>query len=286
MLTSPGQPLRGYDSVARRYCTVALTSSSHAAEHKALALRALVVYILLRLVALLATMGKRPRVPAALHTEISEYSALLRALRNQETLDLTSQLIRAHSSSALAPEDDLLEDEDFLVDEGKSEHTEPMSQVTFTGGFFADEAPQSSKRKQPSGKCKPKMTDPMKPRDTWTRWPLLAGDLHVPQWTLEDEVKTLAVARMKRILVGPDAPAGAAALLNDLDDDFVNTLLPSASLDALTDDAASHLARILALVAAHRPPAAESMQNRFAPFGWEMIMAAVSSSGLVDAKFV
>ena len=37
-------------------------------------------------------MGKRPKVPAALHSELSEYSSLLRALRTSDTLDLATQL--------------------------------------------------------------------------------------------------------------------------------------------------------------------------------------------------
>ncbi|KAH9934140.1 uncharacterized protein B0H18DRAFT_979658 [Fomitopsis serialis] len=228
-------------------------------------------------------MSKRPRVPAALHAEISEYSALLRALRNRDTLDLSSQLIRAHSS-APATDDDLFEDDDISLDdeEPKSSLTEYTSQVSVVAESSVVEQPQSQlKRKRPSSKRQSK-----KPRDTWTRWPLMAGDVHVPEWTLEDEVKALTVQHLKRSLTGPDTTPHDAELLKDLDDDFASTLLPQASLDALVDEAATHLARILAFVAAHKPPAAESMQNRFAPFGWEMVMAVMSSSGLVDAKFV
>ncbi|KZT65186.1 hypothetical protein DAEQUDRAFT_747138 [Daedalea quercina L-15889] len=226
-------------------------------------------------------MGKRPRVPAALHAEIFEYSALLRALRNQDTLDLTSQLIRAHSASAAVTEDDLLENEDLSFDEGESECPlkELTSQITLGADSSANDEGQSSlKRKR---KSRP---GSKKSRDTWTRWPLMAGEVHVPEWALEDEVKALAVQHIKRSLAGPDASADNAELLKDLDDDFANTLLPPASLGALADDAAIHLAHILALVAAHKPPAAESMQSRFAPFGWEMIMAVMSSSGLADAN--
>jgi hypothetical protein len=31
-----------------------------------------------------------------------------------------------------------------------------------------------------------------KGRSTWTRWPLLKGDVYIPEWTLQDEIQTLA----------------------------------------------------------------------------------------------
>ena len=232
-------------------------------------------------------MSKRKRVPAALHAEISEYSALLRALRTQDTLDLTSQLIRARTASRANTDDDLLDDDDLDLDGGESE--KPLTDVVSQGPVAApssnEDVSPMLKRKRLPGKRKPGMTS-KKTRDHWTRWPLMDGDVHVPEWTLEDEVKVIAVHHIKGTLTRPDATAQAAELLEDLDDDFTNTLLPQAGLDALSDEAASYLSRILALVAAFKAPAAESMQNRFAPFGWEAVMAAVSSSGIADVKFV
>ena len=234
-------------------------------------------------------MSKRKRVPAALHAEISEYSALLRALRTQDTLDLTSQLIRARTASQANTDDDLLDDDnDSDLDGGESDKLQtelPPRSVTAVSSSAGDDAPTTLKRKRPPGKRKLKITS-TKARDHWTRWPLMAGDLHVPEWTLEDEIKVLAVHHVRRTLTQPDATPEDGKLLEDLDDDFANTLLPQTSLDALSDEAASYLSRILALVATLKAPAAESMQNRFAPFGWEAVMAAVSSSGIADAKFV
>lgn len=230
-------------------------------------------------------MSKRKRVPAALHAEISEYSALLRALRTQDTLDLTSQLIRAHTASQAAPDDDILDDEDLDLDEGGPEKRSAKAAIQGAVDTGSSNKAPPSKRKRPPAKRKPKLAS-KKARDHWTRWPLMAGDVHVPEWTLEDEVKVLAVHHIRRTLTTTDATREEAKLLEDLDDDFANTLLPQSSLDVLSDEAASYLSRVLALVTTLRAPAAESMQNRFAPFGWEAVMAAVSSSGISGAKFV
>ncbi|THU77261.1 hypothetical protein K435DRAFT_702800, partial [Dendrothele bispora CBS 962.96] len=43
--------------------------------------------------------AKRKRVPAALHSELTEYSSLIRALRTSNTLDVTSQLTPSASLS-------------------------------------------------------------------------------------------------------------------------------------------------------------------------------------------
>ena len=32
-----------------------------------------------------------------------------------------------------------------------------------------------------------------KGRSTWTRWPLLKGDVYIPEWTLQDEIQSLAI---------------------------------------------------------------------------------------------
>ncbi|KAF9790366.1 hypothetical protein BJ322DRAFT_1017093 [Thelephora terrestris] len=50
--------------------------------------------------------GKRKAVPTALRSELEEYSFLIRALRTSDTLDLSSQLIRAAGSSPASEDDD------------------------------------------------------------------------------------------------------------------------------------------------------------------------------------
>ena len=204
--------------------------------------------------------SKRPQVPAAFHAELTEYSSLLRALRTRATADLTSHLTQGSGSLAsAAPSDDAHVGDDGDDDEAYATEGPPPTESVRD---FSSAAGSS----RPSSPVHPWTPSKGKQRDTWTRWPLLAGDVHVPEWTLEDEVKALAVQHVKRSLSGLDASPDHAELLKDLDDDFANTILPQASLDALAHEVATYLSRILALIAAHKPPAAESMQNRFAPF--------------------
>lgn len=102
--------------------------------------------------------GKRKAVPTALRSELEEYSFLLRALRTNDTLDLSSQLIRAAVDSPQTPEDD---------DAHDSPSTPPV---------------EASVPNQVS----------RKPKDVWTRWPLPIQDVPIPEWTLQDEVERLA----------------------------------------------------------------------------------------------
>ena len=84
-------------------------------------------------------------------------------------------------------------------------------------------------------------------RDTWTRWPLLAGDVHVPEWSLEDEVKMLAIQCLRSQGISPIDVESA-----DLEDSE-GDLLTSHVLSALTESAGRYLSTLLALLAAYRP---------------------------------
>lgn len=101
--------------------------------------------------------GKRKAVPTALRSELEEYSFLLRALRTSDTLDLSSQLIRAARSSQ--------------TPEGDDAHSLPLAQTAEASGS------NSISRKS---------------KDSWTRWPLLIQDVPIPEWILQDEVERLA----------------------------------------------------------------------------------------------
>ncbi|KAJ7130257.1 hypothetical protein C8R44DRAFT_63224 [Mycena epipterygia] len=103
-------------------------------------------------------MGKRKRVPAALHSELSEYSSLLRALHTNDTLDVAKDITNPPKRQKPGPRA-----------EGSS--NEPPAD------------PQSD-AEQPKRKHTRK-------RDTWTRWPLLVTDIKVPEWGLEDEIEAL-----------------------------------------------------------------------------------------------
>ncbi|KAI1786908.1 hypothetical protein LXA43DRAFT_747453 [Ganoderma leucocontextum] len=263
-------------------------------------------------------MAKRPRVPAALHAELTEYSSLLRALRTSDTLDLASHLTRPPppfiSQASLAGDvsltdddddggyiddgdggddyddgDDVGEDREEALDESPptdSPSQDAFSQVAFSSQSRGDDSPLE----QPVNKRKAKQ------RDTWTRWPLLAGDVHVPEWGLADEVKNIAErvlalsALNQRVVVpehnveetppGAETSSGHPHPFTEQDDHTV----PDVVLHALTADSAAFLSHILALATAHVPAAEKSMQNRITPISWETVVGVACAHGVVSPR--
>jgi len=182
--------------------------------------------------------GKRKAVPAALRSELEEYSFLLRALRTNDTLDLSSQLIRTAGSSRNSEDGDA----------------------------------RSSPSASPVEVSEPN-SNPRRPKDPWTRWPLLVQDVPIPEWTLQDEVERLA----NRFLQPQDDPDREAE--GDADEP-----IESVAAKHLTLETTEYLSHLFAAIAAHVPMVEESMQNRLRPFSWENILAIVGASGLVDPR--
>lgn len=178
--------------------------------------------------------GKRKAVPAALRSELEEYSYLLRALRTNDTLDLSSQLIHAAGSS-------------------------PASE---------DDGPHGPSLAEPSGSN----THSRKPKENWTRWPLLIQDVPIPEWTLQDEVERLA----NRFLQPPSNP-------NEETEDAEEPI-DSAAIKHLTLETTEYLSQVFAAIAAHVPMVEGSMQNRFKPFNWENILAIIGATGITDPR--
>lgn len=265
-------------------------------------------------------MGKRPKVPAALHSELSEYSSLLRALRTSNTLDLAAQLtphVSAPPSASASVYEDDFEDDSILDDEGESERplTETVTDpLDGTESSMQDEDAGMRKLKR---KAKRKVAKAKAPKDTWTRWPLLAGDVHVPEWSLQDEIKLLATQAMKAEVTDelanqPDEsviPAGQASpddalpgasstaisgfvpvdATSDEDDageEDPDLLLPPPVLNALTASSGRFLCQVLALLAAYIPSREKSMQNRLHPTNWESVLDVVAVNGLVNDRRV
>ena len=193
-------------------------------------------------------MAKRKlrTVPAALHSELSEYSSLLRALRTNDTLDLASQLLRTQPATSTSNEDPSVDLEQAVPS--------PNNLESYSG------SQSLAKRKN---------------LDNWTRWPLLTDDIHVPEFGFQDEVKALAMQALKTQQDSSD--------MEDLDEE---TVLPHHLSDTITLAVSSHLSRTLAALAAHTPPAEKSMQNRLKPFGWKSVLEIVAVSGLADPKSV
>ncbi|KAF7440029.1 hypothetical protein PC9H_000370 [Pleurotus ostreatus] len=211
------------------------------------------------------TMGKRKQIPTELHSELSEYSSLLRALRTSHTLDLSSQLTQRQSSpqSGSTSQEDLdeliaLDDADRSQDDLRAEadaHT--LNAMTADSSYHAARSSAS----QSQGKKK---------SDTWMRWPLLEGDVLVPEWGFEDEIKLLGL-HVLRSHYGQDATSDE----DDWDEEFES----SAWSSSLAQVSSLHLSRILGLLATHTPIGNKSMQNRINPVGWEMVINALGAYG-------
>ncbi|KAJ7028715.1 hypothetical protein C8F04DRAFT_51891 [Mycena alexandri] len=101
-------------------------------------------------------MGKRKRpseVPRALHSELSEYASLLRALSSKDTTDVVQTISQKRRK--------------------RLEESIPLTQVA---GESAQEQPKNPEKKQ---------------RDIWTRWPMLVTDIQLPEFALHQELETL-----------------------------------------------------------------------------------------------
>ncbi|KAG5645166.1 hypothetical protein DXG03_006790 [Asterophora parasitica] len=260
-------------------------------------------------------MSKRQLVPVALHSELTEYSSLLRALRASNTLDVTAHI----ANSDLDKELDSNDDDDDLDDEevedavnlnarghGEQDYdTDTIASMDFplstnydshnlspsqTPGPSSTGLSRSGSQKR---KREPSLSPPQaRKRDTWTRWPLLIDDVHVPEWSLEDEIGDLATNTLK-IRPRPPFPelgfersneAAADDLFNVGDEDADLSFLPH-----LTNAASNHLSTILALLVAHTPNRSVGLQNRIEPMGWRTVLDVLTSCddpSVADLKII
>ena len=212
---------------------------------------------------------KRKRIPTALHSEISEYASLLRALRVTDTLDITTQLTRLDSAPSWDPT--------LANEEGMNRHESPSSSHVVRGGVALVEEKGHSSALDTSRTS----------RNTWTRWPLLAEDVHIPEWRFEDEVHSLAKqALLSDLSTSSGLSASTSSDLNVPSEDQVEALLPPSSLRVLADVSSSHLEHILSALASYTPIVDKSTQHRRHPIDWESVLNIVSATGLVDGKYV
>jgi hypothetical protein len=223
-------------------------------------------------------MGKQKKkkmVPAALHSEISEYASLLRVLRASDTLDITTQLTRLNSPPS-----------------PWSVNDEETGQRVASTSSHVDRMDVSNLSVEDQGR--PSTLDasilPRMARNTWTRWPLLAEDLHIPEWGFEDEVHSLAKQALLSDFSTPNQlPADTFSESCGIDpdvlsEDQIEALLSPSSLRTLADVSSSHLEHILSSLAFYSPLVDKSTQHRRQPISWESVLNIVSSTGLVDGK--
>jgi hypothetical protein len=232
----------------------------------------------------------RKHVPAALRAEVSEYSSLLRALQSNNALDLASHLTkrpRVESESAVSTNaSDEDSDEDTDEDRDVAEY---VANLTNSSGSEVKFEAQADKGAGARRKRKRGDASQGRVRDKWTRWPLLASDVHVPEWRIEDEIKVLASQIMKAHHRSQD-PAPQPTHDDELDgqnlDDVEDEILSSSYLDALTLGSSAMLSQILALLVAYVPLSEKSMQNRIVPIDSESVLNIVKTHDLFDEKSV
>ena len=109
--------------------------------------------------------------------------------------------------------------------------------------------------------------------DTWTRWPLLAGDVNVPEWSLDDEISLIASQAIKlQTLQGLSGPSSTEETL-DTEDSFDSHFLRSLSYES-----AVFLSRILAAISLELPALDKSLSGRMRPMNWEMVLSVVAAT--------
>ncbi|KAJ3754854.1 hypothetical protein EV360DRAFT_50798 [Lentinula raphanica] len=198
------------------------------------------------------TKPQRKRIPATLHSELSEYSSLLRAIRTNDSLDVTSQLTRYFNS----------EEENASGDEADFGRRAKLSSQ---GSKKTTSRLQSQATEESIASTK----DPT-PRENWTRWPLLVQDVPPPEWTLRDEVANIATFLLPRTNSSTDDDLESENCFDPEIDPSVSQMVTTMTLSSLR-----YLDSILASLAAIIPERPSSMINRLAPAGWQTVLAAL-----------
>ncbi|KNZ81138.1 hypothetical protein J132_03130 [Termitomyces sp. J132] len=198
-------------------------------------------------------MGKRKLVPTALHSELTGYSSLIRALRANNTLDVTSHLAKA-SFNLDSKSDINLTDSDTHEEDFQHKSTDAEDEYD---------------------------TDAMTNAD-----PPMSSALHLvssptAKWSFEDEIRYLAEHISKhqsQTLFPPQEAEKDGENPDDLVSEDIDDVGPS-YLPHLTQAASNYLSTILALLVAHTPNRPDSQQNRIEPMCWRALLDVLSSCG-------
>ena len=214
----------------------------------------------------------RQYIPTTLHSELTEYSTLLRALRTNSILDVSHHLTQHGKADGYSSDDS-----DQESDESSSASDEPAT-----------------------GEKRKRRDEPARKRDKWTRWPLLLNDLHKPTWSFQDEIAIIASQALKLVQPPPfsqeesrseDDSSCESDEMSSTQDDQRNEL----DLDGDDPDhqsyfnyiamsASAFLSDILMLLSSNIPPRPPSMQNRIEPVDWRSILEIVSV--VADEEYV
>ncbi|KAF7343423.1 hypothetical protein MVEN_01774900 [Mycena venus] len=220
--------------------------------------------------------GKRRKVPHALHSELSEYSSLLRALSTNDTLDVAKRLTESKPRKRKKRTEE--ESDGAAENEGTAAPSKKRRKRTEDAPVDAEstqnEAAGSSQlpEEEPNGD-KPKR---VRKRDGWTRWPLLVTDLRVPEFGLDEEIEALVRHCLRNNNPHPTDEDGDS----DPEDDA------PAWLPHLTQSSSAFLSSLFALLAHHTPARPQVMQDRLNAIDWRMVLDILATCGSVDADVI
>ena len=235
-------------------------------------------------------MAPSKSVPAAFHSELSEYASLLRAIRTNSTLDIVPQLSKANPRVRSSGYDS--DQGDSLVSEEDAQLNDPdtLNEASeFTQGRKVKKSSKGKAQGESSSKTAKRSRRKLEEDDNWTRWPLLKEHCPLPEWTFDEEVMAVAEQCLRFQTSVSQDPKGsedaAMSRIEDLDGDDINdfTLSP-AHLSGLTLEAASKLTSILSLLASHRPSATFTKHGRLAPMSWLDVLEVVGMAGIFDLR--
>ncbi|KAI6129124.1 hypothetical protein EDD17DRAFT_385371 [Pisolithus thermaeus] len=119
-------------------------------------------------------------------------------------------------------------------------------------------------------------------RDTWTRWPL--PDFPIPEWRLDDEVKTLGELILRQLGEVPKEDSITYGQ-GDASDPEADDLHPPIT-QLLVAHIGALLAHVLNALADLRPATVASMQNRLSPLNWQDVVNALAAQGVVDQAVI
>lgn len=215
--------------------------------------------------------GKARRVAPELHSELTEYSALLRALRTSNTMDLTTQLSRHYQENGA----DYYHEEPFSQNASDEEGSDSLRPTSPIAGPSTSPPPSGALKRKSSASPPPiPISDKkrQKLKVALTKWPLLLEDVSKPEWTLQEEISVM----MSKIQQDDDDDDA------DSDDDVdKEEYLPHFALAT-----SSFLDSILAVIASYTQSRADSLQNRLNPIDWKYVLQVVGSENMMDPTCV
>jgi hypothetical protein len=152
--------------------------------------------------------SKKKNPSQSLRHEVSEYTSLIRTLHTSSTRDIVPHLIGVFPPPSQPSRLTSKSQRKFHSRSNSSRNENSQSSDEFKPGNSSSETSQDGDKETSRGNKKrngiseitedqDSSTEPTTRRDTWDRWPLLQQSVHVPEWTLQDEVKAIAESAIK-----------------------------------------------------------------------------------------